>query len=365
MSAKEQAYQAHAFVRSGGVSSTRRSHIHELLAALLGYRTFAAFQHDAVWCDVPMSLVGQQLDVERLRERCMQIGLPDEEVPLVVRSLSGFLQDSGYASVRFEELIAAASFDETHQNWKEWVWNQIVRPSDGLGPVLCTELEAAADRGVINAHYAIAKLLEGDAEYYGDEADRLRRSIKRQGTWTAPFVSFNEVNINGLLLEEKYRHHLFEAARAGHVLAAMDSARFYADPALLNASPTDDVDPLIAADLAAEYGDHEKLKYWLTVAAEQGDVGAMRELIMSRAESNEQAWVWIYLSKLLGGDLEQDHFVAINDDGTLWDDDVGGPAQLGGHQGIQLPKLNAEVDHQARLKAEELLRRIDDLSQGM
>lgn len=37
-------------------------------------------------------------------------------------------------------------------------------------------------------------------------------------------------------------------------------------------------------------------------------------------------WTWVYLSRFVGTDLTRDAHYAINEDGSEYDDDVGGPA---------------------------------------
>lgn len=366
MTIKEQAYRAHAFLQARGVTSLKRSHVHELLGAAMGYGTYASFQHDATWCDVPFSITGITLGLDALQARCAELGLAAGEGARVVEGLSIFLHDAGYAPVRFDALIAAVDGREDDPDWHEWVWTQVVEPSVGAfclpvtHPRLLQEgLEAAAQRGVPSAHLAIAKLLESEAMLFGDEEERMRRQVKREGTWTSPYVSFAEVEANELRVEEKHRHHLLAAARGGDMRALMETAERYGDPAILQRAPSDDMDPLCMVEIAGEHGDGEKERYWLTVAAQEGDIDAMRELVIDHDEPAEQAWVWMHLSRLLEHDLSQSRHLAINEDGTPYDDDIGGPAYVIGDDGIDLNPLPANADAAARQAAEQLFARIN------
>lgn len=365
MTIKEQAYRAHAFLQARGVTSLKRSHVHELLAAAVGYPTHAAFQYDATWCDVPFNLTGINSDPGDLRARCRELGLPADEGERVVEVLPLFLQDAGYAPVRFEALIAAVEGDEEDPAWHEWVWTHVVEPMHRAlsinferQRVLLEGLEVAAQRGVPAAHLAIAKLLESEAMLFGDEEERVRRQVGREGTWTSPFVSFVDVEANGLCAEEKHRHHLLAAARGGDIRALMEAAERYGDPAVLEQAPSDEMDPMSMAEIAREHGDEEKTRYWLTVAAQEGETGAMRELILDHDEPNEQAWVWMHLSCLLEDDLSRDRYEAINEDGTPYDDDIGGPAYVGGEEGIDLDPLPSDADAAAQRAAGQLFARI-------
>lgn len=367
MTIKEQAYRAHAFLLTRGVTSLKRSHVHELLAAAVGYPTHASFQHDATWCDVPFSLTGIDPDSSAMQARCRELGLPADEGERVAEGLPIFLRDVGYAPVRFDALIAAVEGHEDDPDWHEWVWIHVVEPTHGAlvrymehQRLLLEGLEAAAQREVPVAHLAIANLLESEVMLFGDDdVERMRRQVKRDGTWTSPFVSFTDVEANVLRVYEKHRHHLLAAARGGDIRALLETAERYGDPAILEQPPSHDMDPMSMVEIAGEHGDGEKVRYWLTVAAQEGNIGAMRELILDPDEPNEQAWVWMYLSRLLGDDLSQDRYEAINENGTPYDDDIGGPAYVGGDEGIDLDPLPSDADAAARQTAGQLLARIN------
>lgn len=371
MTIKEQAYRAHAFLRARGVTSLKRSHVHELLAAALGYSSHAAFQHDAVWYDEPFGQAGIEPDCGAILARCRELSLPADMGPRVVGELPGFLQNSGLAPVRFDELIAAVEGYEDDPDWREWVWTCVVESmEDHLGtsaPLsvyfqqqrsLLEGLEAAAKRGVPTAHLAIAKLL--------DAAVLLHRVEGEVGApmdaWTSPFVSFAEIEADEPRVTDKFRHHLLEAARGGDIRALMETAERYRDPEVLERAPSSDMHPLRMVEIAYLHEDEEKVRYWLTVAAREGDVDSMRELIIEYDETNEQAWVWMYLSCLLDEDLSQDRYEAIHENGTPYDDDIGGNAYVGGDGGIRLDPLPSRVDAVARQVAEELFAQIKPLA---
>lgn len=362
---KEQAYRAHAFLQACGVTSLKRSHIHELLAAAVGYSTHAAFQYDSIWCDLPFRLAGIKPDTGALEARCAALGIPVHEGRQIVEALPQFQFEAGRAPVRFDALIDAIDGRGGDTDQSEWIWAHIVEPAHaGLAfyfehhRELLHGLEEAAERGVPAAHLAIAKLLESEAMVFGDEDERLRSQVSREGKWTSPFVSFADIEDNTLRLGEKHRHHLLAAARDGEIRALMETAERYGDPAILEMAPSAEMDPMSMVDIAAQHGNDEKVRYWLTIAAQEGDIGAMRELILDHGEPADQAWVWMYLSRLLGCDLSQDRFEAINEDGTPYDDDIGGPAYVGGDEGIYLDPLPANADRSAHQTATQFFARI-------
>ena len=69
--------------------------------------------------------------------------------------------------------------------------------------------------------------------------------------------------------------------------------------------------------------------------------------------------MWVYLARLLGTDLMRDEYYAINEDGSPYDDDVGGPAFVDGRDGVKLDPLDAERDAVARAAAKERFQRIE------
>ena len=60
----------------------------------------------------------------------------------------------------------------------------------------------------------------------------------------------------------------------------------------------------------------------------------------------------------LGTDFTRNHHEAINEDGSPYDDDVGGPCYVGGRDAVELTPLDAENDAIARQLAEEMFDRI-------
>lgn len=68
----------------------------------------------------------------------------------------------------------------------------------------------------------------------------------------------------------------------------------------------------------------------------------------------------MHLSRMLGQDLSRDRPEAINEDGTPYDDDVGGPAYVGGVDGIELTPLSAEENRRAEEEAAQLFAAIEE-----
>ncbi len=379
MTIKQYVFLAHAHLRAQCSASLTRSQVHELLAAAAGFATHAAFHHQAVWCDLAWRDTGFSPDDYRVIERCLDFGMSPDEAQRSAQGLVSFLGASGYAPVRISELIAAFASDE--DDWEEageagfavaadWVLTDLVgRMEQGIDallgefPLLLEGLEAAAARGVASAHLATAYMIEAYAGLSDQDNSRFGRELRQRGQWSAAPVGFAEIATSTdrfVRVVAKHRYHLLAAARGGDRHAMLLTAERYGDPGALELEPSDDMDPYDMADLADAHGRPELAYQWLTVLAREGDVYAMRALIEDRGETPFRAWIWMHLSRLLGQDLSQDRHEAINEDGSAYDDDVGGPAYVGGDDGIKLASLSAEENRRAREEAAQLFAIIED-----
>lgn len=379
MTIKQYAFQVHAHLRAQGSMSLTRSQVHELLAAAAGFASHGAFHHQAAWCDVAWRETGLAPDEGRVIQRCLHFGLSPEEAARAAQGLASFLDASVYAPVRFEELIAALASDEDELAAGDEAESPVVvqwpsialvgRMQQGfdemLGelPMLLEGLEAAATRGIAAAHLATAYMLEPYGGLPEEDDSRFGRELGRRGQWSAEPVGFAEIAAGAdrfVRVVAKHRYHLLAAARGGDRRAMLLTAERYGDPRALELEPSDEMDPYDMADLADAHGRPELAYQWLSVAAREGDVSIMRELIEDRGETPFRAWVWMHLSSMLGQDLSQDRHEAINEDGTPYDDDVGGAAYVGGVDGIELAPLAAEEDRRAKEEAALLFAAIEE-----
>ncbi|MBZ3284274.1 hypothetical protein IPR19_08715 [Xanthomonas perforans] len=380
MTIKQYAFHAHAYLRTQGFASLTRSQVHELLAAAAGFASHAAFHHQAAWCDVAWRDTGLMPDRDRVVHRCLHFGMPLVEAERAAQGLVSFLDSSGYAPVRFEELIVALASDEDEWADKdeagsdvvaEWVSTELIsRIQQGhdalLGELalLLEGLEAAAARGIAAAHLATAYMLESYGDLPDEDDRRFGRELRRRGQWLTEPVGFAEIATDTIgpfvQMVAKHRYHLLAAARGGDRRAMLLTAKRYGDPGALELEPSDETDPYEMVDLADTHGRPELAYQWLTVLARDGDVSAMRELIEGRGETQFRAWIWMHLSRMLGGDLSQDRNEAANEDGTPYDDDIGGPGYVTGDDGIKLEPLAIEENSRAKEEAAQLFAVIEE-----
>lgn len=374
MSIKTIAHLAHQRITSIPGSSFKRAHFYELMSAAFGYASHAALQADAVVFDgaAPPSSDEPASRLTAMRGRARELAYPQEQAEQIATHLGEVLAEHGLDAITLPDLIRSLRWrthddpvpddvgtdDETRP--LPWVnrWPHEDTPDDDA--LLREGLRAAADRGSAPAHYALA-LIHGPGEYDpdGDRSDlkpywyeQRRAGVELKGVQ----IEWADAWEQKLKDHQAFEHHLREAARLRHPAAAVDRGRLFRDPAVFDSGlELTDEDPLELAELAAALKRPADAKRWLTVAAEAGDTGAMRTLIEGHDAGDPHAcWKWMHLATLHGEDLAQDHYRAINEDCSDYDDDVGGPAYVGGYGGVELEELPPAEDALAQAAARAL-----------
>ena len=377
MTIKELAYSAQQHLHASTGSSLKRAHIYELLAASFGFNSYAALGVDTV-------LTQQRPDDKRIaphsalvRRRCIELGYPPENADLVSVTLGSFLAERQIAVVRISALISQLRGDwssldnhpigdDTEQFGDEQDDRLAPRWSDDdegdFAPIMLDGLEAVASKGNALAHYALALIHAPDEEDANQKTgSSYWHSQARQGrVLTGVEKEWADAHAARLTQAEKYARHLREAGRLGNQHALLDLAERFGDPSFFE-QPRHDVgaDPSAVAEIAERLGRVADAKHWLTVAAESGDTDAMLRLIEEHDQGDlARCWTWVYLSRLIGTDLTKDAHYAINEDGSEYVDDVGGPAYVAGRDGVDLDPLSAEQDAAARDAAQDLFEQI-------
>jgi hypothetical protein len=104
----------------------------------------------------------------------------------------------------------------------------------------------------------------------------------------------------------------------------------------------------------------------LTIAAEAGEVCAMRTLIEEFEHNDlQRCWTWLHLARLLGTDLTESKMRAYHDgglyDGQPHDDDEGGPLYvLDGIEGIELESIDPDKERLAVAQAQRLFSKLQE-----
>ena len=377
MTIKQLAFDAQQHLQAKTSTTCKRSHVYELLSAAFGFNSYASLCTEHVFTHGGLTSRRPAKYGESVWRRCLELDCPPETALLIAQLLPPFLADQDIGVIRITDLVAQLRYETnrvTDHEFDEFE-DDVEDEQDTNGPwfdrefmaspILLEGLNAAAHKGDANAHYALAIIYApsgdpydepsaGSDYWYNEERDgRVLAGVEKE--WADEYA-------DTLARSQKYEHHLRAAGALDHEDALLEMAERFGDPAFFVRLSTFSmsIDAAHAADVAEHLGRSKDAWRWRTIAAQQGDTEAMRELIEGYDRLNlQQCWTWFYLAEMLGSDLAKDEYRAINEDGSDYDDDVGGPAFVGGRGGVELEPLDANRDVSARQSATTLYQAIE------
>lgn len=373
MTIKELAYSTQQHLQSRTTASFKRAHIYEMLAASFGFNSYAALSSEAVFTRRRPDAKPTSEHNTAIRQRCVELGYPQATADVVSSELPVFVANRQIDLVRLSDLVddlrgeSSVSYgdaddqpDDNPQVTSDHHWPG---PHDEMvTPILLEGLEAAAGKGIALAHYALALIYATNEDDDGQDAGSSYWYTQAQQGRVLSGVEkeWADAHAKQLADAEKCGRHLREAARLGNKHALLDLAEQFGDPTFFEKTDGSVVDdPARVAEIAERLGRVDDARHWLTIAAEGGDIDAMRQLIEHYDLGDlERCWKWLYLAQLLGTDLTKSNHYAIHEDGSPYDDDVGGPAYVAGEEGVELAALDAEQAAVAQRAAQELFERI-------
>lgn len=380
MSIKTVAHLAHQRITSESGPSFKRSHVYEVIAAAFGYGSSAALTVDAVLFvdDRPISPIEPASSIAAIIARCDELAYSAVDAQLIALRLWDVLSEHRIGVVRLADLVRSLRWQYHNDDAGEaeddgpdgldlnmpWIDLEL---SEGGDPadvaILLESLQAAAGRDVVLAHYALALLHEPDLDAEQRHGPRSYWYEQRQKGTALEGVQIEWADAYERLVAARstHQHHLRAAARLGYADALVDMARHFQDTTVFDAKlDLSNQNPREMAELAHELHRDDEAKHWLTIAAESGDTSAMRELIEGDdAGDLQRCWMWLHLAAFHGVDLTKDDYHAINEDGSEYDDDVGGPMYANGVDGIELPQLTHEAKARALQAAREIFSKTD------
>jgi hypothetical protein len=358
MSIKQLCFDAHIQLRDQHGIAVRRTHLYELLAALLGFNSHAALVADAVIGQVRQSMRFTSDDLTRLAKRCLALGYPPAESQRIVDAITALAANHRLVAVDVKYLVTLVAGDTAG-----WDVDDEEMPDDaGIdqaspwpsgpdldldSPLLIDALEQLAAKDHTDAHVALALLLyceapeDRDGHWYRQQLAG-RRLNGPEKEWADDYAA-------ALARFDQYRRHLAAAARLGQSDAALAWAELTGEEADFRharsfAAP-DDATRLL--DLADRFGASATVVPLLTQAALGGDVEAMRRLAEDFEADPIEAWTWVHLAQLCGTDMTR--MEAVCEDGSPADDDL--PGNIFAVGGIDVPDISAEQHTVAQLQA--------------
>ncbi|SFU94606.1 hypothetical protein SAMN04489707_10445 [Paenacidovorax caeni] len=395
-----------------GASGTvvKRSHIYELMAAALGLGSHAALKAQGLLCPLPSQpLLAHYgtLHPGLCAARAEALGVVRQGCEPLAAALCTDMAAQALGLVPWEDILSAllsgnrelyretlrddAYYEvlETALDNDPNAWPDDPEPLRLDSSFVLQSLKTAAGQGEGRAHLALGLLIERGIRmncdlHEDDEADEVMDELSdsHAGLYWYERQQKGEV-LKGVELEwaqgyvervkqraaasreqaercSSARDHFNAAAALGQHDALLVLADRYGDSRFFDLqAPRVLADPVWIADLAQRVGRYEWTPAWLTVAAERGDMRALRELIETwHADDPLKAWTWFHFAKLLGKDLTQDDYRAIHEDGSSYDDDVGGTMFVDGVDGVELPAVEESVRQQALQAAQILAARL-------
>lgn len=359
MSIKQLCFDAQAQLHDQHGIAVRRTHLYELLAALLGFNSHAALAADAVIGQVRQAWKFTNDGVARLSKRCLALGYPTAERQRIVEAITALAETHRLVAVDVKNLVKLVAGDADG-----WDVDDEEMPDDDTGyshaspwqdaldlnldsPLLINALEQLAAKEHAEAHYALALLLQceapedRDGHWYRQQLEG-RQLDGPEKEWAAEYAA-------ALVQFDKYRQHLAAAARLGRSDAALEWAEHTGEEsdfrhAQALAAP-EDATRLI--DLAHQLGASATVVPLLREAALSGDVEAMRRLAEDFEPDPVEAWTWVHLAELCGTDLTR--METVYEDGSPADDDV--PGNIFAVGGIDIADISAEQQAQSRREA--------------
>ncbi len=371
MTIKAIAFSAQQRVAERCGVSLQRSHVYESLAAAFGFASYASLCADAAF-DIgpPGRLVAPRM-TDSVARRLAELGFPDLLNRQVALELTAVVSDHGLRTVHIDRVIDSlvpgiytqTALDEIEHETGER-YDDAPANDDHLtedweaSSFLGSGLEEAAKRGNPKAHYALALLLRTDeapvgSSYWHDRQMQGDQLSDVQLEWASAHRDTAEREATRL-------RHLCEAARLGHPDACVDAAAEFEDPAFLKTIGQATVrDPARASEVAAELGQLDQAGTWCAIAAQEGDIEAVRHMIdLFDRDDLLRRWTWVYFARLLGTDLTEDDYQLVNEDGSDYDDEVGGPGFPVGVEGVHLPVLDKQQEARALSEAHAMVHRL-------
>ncbi|MEQ1557842.1 MAG: hypothetical protein ABL933_02735 [Methyloglobulus sp.] len=352
MTIKKFIYSAQQSLQVSTGNDFKRGHIYELLAASFNFNSYAALSSEAVFTLQQDGEKHLSQNNTSILKRCNELGYSLETAGIASTRLQELVNEHQIDCITISDLIDSLRSDYSiGDDYPDWIIGE-------LPQILLDCLEVAANKNNAHAHFALALInVTGEPKsghdywYLEEQNGRVLSGVEKE--WADEYKTL-------IAKSKKFSLHLKEAARLGNREALLDMAEHFDDPSFfetVNVSVDDD--PIRVAEIAERLGRTKDMRRWLVVAAEQGDVEAIQRLIEEFDDFDlQQKWTWVYLAQLMGTDLTVSDHYAIHEDGSIYDDDVGGPMYVDGRDALEIKSLDEDQAIAAKTAARELFERI-------
>lgn len=393
MTLKEFAHLAQRTLQDRAGCPVKRSHVHELLAAAFGHRSWAAFLSESVLADAGVGSAPTG-GLPELMGRALQLGYPQHAAASIAAGLQTLMADRRISAISWADLRVALrpvptsdgaddfDDDDDSDGWdEEPPAASSAREPLSRSPMLLSSLEQAAGPTNPERHFMLAALLRCSRPnpYLHEESRKGRVLSVIERRWVDEYLQLEPQY-------RKYEAHLKAAALGGVRAAALEYGKAFEAPEFIAMADrmSGDVD---AVEMARVAPDEASRVRWLRTAAEQGSRSALEALatdgdawaedqVAQWADANwlreaaeraieagdaQRAWIWQYVALERGEDLTLSTLVVLHDggerDGQFYDSDFGGGAYVSGDEGLVLPYLDPASHLAAKTRAEELVVR--------
>lgn len=372
MTIKAFAFEVQSRLSQESGINLKRSHVHEVLAALFGYASYAAMSTQRLLAQHDGS-VAVPLDISRAATRALELGYAPPAPPLIaaaiataadaerlcVITLDAVLTELGIevaGDVPFRSVEEAhgpleADDGEEQEDLDVTLMFAIERESK----ILRESLNRMAHSNSASAHLALAQLDDEILSEYSDgSADG--------SYWYEQLQAGRELAGVELDWANAYRHKLdLQAARDSHLrlaisLGSAEAAltRLESEPSVENfehaASLAGPAQASRLGHLALFFQRGEDARTWLRMAARRGDTASMKMLADGLEPELKDAWTWVHLAKLLGVNVIASR--AVGEDGLPAGADEAGPIYAAG--GFDLDPLSDQEHAEALAEARRI-----------
>lgn len=329
MTIKNTVYSLHQRLKDLTSPPIKLTHVYELVAAAFGFNSYASLKSVAILTNLDDPTVANQ---DLIQQRSSLLGY--QAFPAA--ELAATLEEEGLGTLTFSELAIRL---RENDHFVDDDLDQLIAAETNAWAIYCLALyyEDSSDDDQVGSDYWYNQM----------QAGRQLSDIER--TWA---LEYKEQLANG----GRYEYHLRKAAALGCDLALLDLAEKFNESSFFEGDYRNvAADPMSIAEIAQNLGRSQDQHHWLTIAAERGNTHAMRELIEGfDSKDLVRCWTWIYFSQLIGEDLTKDRHYAIHENGSSYDDDVGGPMYVDGTDGIDLEPLESGQNVIAKFVAKGL-----------